>query len=67
MFYRFDCDVDARFTRIENIIPSNLVYFSECVRLPELDFSKISRKDLKFYSDKSTVNGKLKLLNRNEK
>ena len=63
VFYRFDCGVYDRFSKIENIIPSNLVYFSECVKLPELDFSKINRKDLKFYSDKSTVNGKLKLLN----
>lgn len=63
IFNRFNCDKNCDLDRIDWLIPSQLVYFSECRNLPEFDFEKRSRKDIKYCSDKSTVNGKLKLLN----
>jgi hypothetical protein len=63
IFNRFNCDNNCDLDRIDYLIPSTLVYFSECRNLPDFDFEKRSRKDIKYCSDKSTVNGKLKLLN----
>lgn len=63
IFNRFNCDENCDLDRFDYLIPSTLVYFSECRSLPNFDFEKRSRKDIKYCSDKSTVNGKLKLLN----
>ena len=63
-FNRFDFDKENCFLNdIEKLFPTKLVYFSECRNLGEFNFERASRKDVKYCSDKSTVNGKLKLLN----
>lgn len=56
---RFICD-GYGVEEIANAAPSLLIEFSECVGLQKFNFDN-DRKGLMFYTDKSTVNGKLKL------
>lgn len=56
---RFICD-GYGVEEIANAVPSLLIEFSECIGLQKFNFDN-DRKGLMFYTDKSTVNGKLKL------
>lgn len=59
---RYICDYrNSSIQDIADDIPSNLVEFEDCIGLPKLDFDGCKRKKMKFVTDKSTVNGKLKL------